>query len=101
MKNNMKIPSKEKRSKMELYYAVLDAIREDLASNQSVRPTRIQFLIGTSYDKLMIYFDDLEDKKLIKTNPIVVTDKGKKFLQEYDKINDTVKKLGLKFFSAE
>lgn len=101
MKSNMKLPSKEKRSKMELYYAVLDAIREDLVNNHSVRPTRIQFLIGTSYDKLMTYFADLENKKLIKTNPIVVTEKGKKFLQEYDKINETVKKLGLKFFSSD
>ncbi|NDF29276.1 MAG: transcriptional regulator [Nitrososphaeria archaeon] len=100
MKNSLKMNSKEKRSKMELYYAVLNAIREDITNNQSVRPTRIQFLIGTSYDKLMTYFDDLEDKKLIKTNPITMTEKGKKFLQEYDKINETVKKLGLKFFST-
>ena len=97
----MSAPSKEKRSKIELYYAVLSAIREDMNTNQSVKPTRIQFLIGTSYDKLMIYFEDLENKKLIKTNPIVITDKGKKFLLEYDKIDRTVKKLGLKFFSND
>ena len=101
MKNYQKGQSKEKRSKMELYYAVLIAIRDDLSHNQSVKPTRIQFLTGTSYDKLMSYFDDLEDKRLIKTNPILITDKGKRFLHEYDKINETVKKLGLKFFHTE
>ena len=84
MTSNNTPPSKEKRSKMELYYAVLNAIRQDMDSNNSVKATRIQFLIGTSYDKLMNYFIDLEEKKLIKTNPIIITDKGKKLLSRID-----------------
>lgn len=100
MTSSINISSKEKRNKIELYYAVLNAIRQDLDSNQSAKPTRIQFLVGTSYDKLMTYFDDLEARKLVTLNPIVITEKGKKFLQEYDKVDRTIKKLGLKFFNA-
>lgn len=97
MTNSLGQQPKEKRSKMELYYAVLRAIRDDSIHNKSVKPTRIQFLVGTSYDKLTLYLDELEGKKLVKLNPIIITEKGKKFIHEYNKINEMTTKLGLKF----
>lgn len=97
MANNLGQQPKEKRSKMELYYAVLYAIQYDSIHNKSVKPTRIQFLVGTSYDKLTLYLNELKEKKLVKLNPIIITEKGKKFLHEYNKINEMTTKLGLKF----
>ncbi len=97
MANSLGQQPKEKRSKIELYYAVLRAIRDDSIHNRSVKPTRIQFLVGTSYDKLTLYLDELKDKKLVKLNPIIITEKGKKFIHEYNKINEMTTKLGLKF----
>lgn len=97
MANGLGQQSKEKRSKMELYYAVLSAIQDDSTHNYSVKPTRIQFLVGTSYDKLTVYLDELKEKKLVKLNPIIITEKGKKFIREYNKINELTIKLGLKF----
>ncbi|MCE9618155.1 MAG: transcriptional regulator [Nitrosarchaeum sp.] len=97
MANSLGQQPKEKRSKMELYYAVLCAIRDELTDNKYVKPTRIQFLVGTSYDKLILYLDELEVKKLVKLDPITITEKGKKFVREYDKINEMTIKLGLKF----
>ncbi len=99
MTNSLGQQPKEKRSKLELYYAVLCAIRDDLTHNKDVKPTRIQFLVGTSYDKLTVYLDELEEKKLVKLNPIIITEKGKKFIREYNKINEMTVKLGLKFIS--
>ncbi len=101
MTRKMVSQSKDKRSRLELYYAVLDAIRIDLIHNDSTRPTRIQFLVGTSYDKLSTYLEELEKKKLITTEPLHVTEKGQKFLKEYDKINDLTKKLGIKFLQDD
>lgn len=89
--------SKDKRSRLELYYAVLDAMRMDLINNDIVKPTRIQFLVGTSYDKLTTYITELEKKKLVTIEPLLITEKGQKFLKEYDKIEDLTKKLGIKF----
>jgi len=97
MGNNVGQQPKEKRSKMELYFAVLCAIQDDSIHNKSVKPTRIQFLVGTSYDKLITYLDELKEKKLVKLDPIIVTEKGKKFIREYNKINEMTTKLGLKF----
>lgn len=93
--------SKEKRNRMELYYAVLNAIRIELIDNEVARPTRIQFLVGTSYDKLTTYFTELKIKNLITIDPLLVTEKGKKFLKEYDRINELTKKLGIKFFQDD
>lgn len=93
--------SKEKRNRMELYYAVLNAIRTELIDDDTARPTRIQFLVGTSYDKLTTYFTELEEKNLITTEPLIITEKGKKFLKEYDRIDELTKKLGIKFFQDD
>lgn len=101
MARKMVAQSKDKRNRLELYYAVLDAIRMDLADNETARPTRIQFLAGTSYDKLTTYFEELKKKKLILTKPLTVTEKGQKFLREYDKINELTKKLGIKFLQND
>lgn len=101
MARKMVSQSKDKRNRLELYYAVLDAIRMDLVDNETARPTRIQFLVGTSYDKLTTYFEELEKKKLIITEPLTVTEKGQKFLREYDKINELTKKLGIRFLQND
>ncbi|MGQ0606723.1 MAG: winged helix-turn-helix domain-containing protein [Candidatus Nitrosotenuis sp.] len=101
MTHSLRSQSKEKRNKIELYHAVLHAIRDDLIYNESAKPTRIQFLSGTSYDKLIIHLKELEEKKLVTMDPITITEKGQKFLQEYDKINEMTKKLGLKFLRTD
>ncbi|HXV38597.1 MAG TPA: winged helix-turn-helix domain-containing protein [Nitrosopumilaceae archaeon] len=92
---------KEKRNKLELYNAVLDAIRNDLIDNKISKPTRVQFLVGTSYDKLAEYLDELEQKNLIKQKPLRITEKGKKFLQEYDRISELTRKFGIKFLKED
>lgn len=86
-----------KNRKRSLYYAVLRAIQDDPTRNDSVKPTRIQFLVGTSYDKLTVYLDELKEKKFVKLDPIIITEKWKKFIREYNKINELTIKLGLKF----
>ena len=101
MKHRTISQSKEKRNKLELYNAVLDAIRNDLIDNKTSKPTRVQFMVGTSYDKLIEYLDELEKKKLVTLQPLRVTEKGKKFLQEYDKINELITKFGVKFLKEE
>lgn len=97
MASSLRQQPKEKRSKLELYYAVLCAIQDDQTHNKDVKPTRVQFLVGTSYDKLTVYLDELKEKKLVKLDPITITEKGKKFIREYNKINEMTMKLGLKF----
>ena len=101
MVNKLKQQSRQKRNKIELYYAVLRAIRDDQIHNKYVRPTRIQFLSGTSYEKLILYLDEMKEKKLVKLDPIIITKKGEEFMREYTKINQMTEKLGLKFIHTD
>ena len=90
------VSSKERRSKLEIYFTILIAIKEE-AENGEVKPTRIQFKSNTSYDKLSKYLDELTNKDLISRKPLSVTDKGREFLTDYNKVDEVVRKIGLKY----
>lgn len=90
------VSSKERRSKLEIYFTILIAIKEE-AENGEVKPTRIQFKSNTSYDKLSKYLDELTNKALISRKPLSVTDKGREFLTDYNKVDEVVRKIGLKY----
>jgi predicted transcriptional regulator len=82
------------RSKMEIYFDIIVAIKEE-QTNGEVKPTRIQFQSNLSYDNLLSHMDELEKIKMINKNPIAVTEKGKAFIQDYDKIRKYMNELGL------
>ena len=88
-----------RRNKLEIYYSILTAIKSE-ATYGDVRPTRIQFLSNMSYDKINKYFDELEDSKMIIKKPLALTDKGKEFLVDYEKIHDFMVKIGLKYVNV-
>ena len=75
---------KPKRNKMEIYNDILSAIELELQSN-------------LAYDKLVRYLNELEGKKMIMQDPLQITDKGRDFLQDYDRIKGFVLDMGLKY----
>jgi predicted transcriptional regulator len=85
-----------RRNKLEIYYSILDSIQSE-ATYGEVKPTRIQFLSNMSYDKINKYFDELESRKMITKQPLALTDKGKEFIADYEKINVFMGKIGLKY----
>ena len=50
-----------------------------------------------AYDKLARYLDELENKKMIIQSPLLITEKGRDFLQDYDRISNFVLEMGLKY----
>jgi predicted transcriptional regulator len=87
---------REKRKKLELYNDILTAVQYE-ATKGEVKPTRVQHLCNTSYDKMSKYLDELYNKKMIEKSPLSVTDRGKKFLQDYSKIKDFIKEMELEY----
>jgi predicted transcriptional regulator len=87
---------KDRRSKLELYYDILNAITKESQYGE-VKPTRIQFASNTSYDKLITYFDELEKKQMLVKSTLTITEKGQRFLKEYHKIDEFVREIGLDF----
>ena len=82
----------ERRSKLQIFYDVLSAIKEESQNNEKISYTRIQFKCNTSYDKLLRYFDEMKAKQLLKSGlQIEITEKGEKFYQDYSRINELIK----------
>ena len=82
--------AREKRTRIQLYFDIISAIIQE----EDISPTRIQFKCNTSYDKLMKYLGEMEEREIISKNgSIDVTDKGKKFHSDYSKINDLISEI--------
>ncbi|MGI0025285.1 MAG: winged helix-turn-helix domain-containing protein [Nitrososphaera sp.] len=84
---------------MEIYNDILSAIKFELLNGEA-KPTRVQSLSNLAYDKLARYLEELESKKMIMKNPLMVTEKGHDFLQDYDRIKDFVTEMGVKYFDS-
>ena len=61
------------------------------------KPTRVQLRSNLAYDKLARYLDELENKKMILQSPLLITEKGRDFLQDYDRISNFILEMGIKY----
>jgi predicted transcriptional regulator len=90
---------KLKRNKLELYNDILSAIERELIEG-GAKPTRVQSLSNLAYDKLVRYLDELESKKMISQDPLEITERGRDFLQDYDRIKGFVVEMGVKYLDS-
>jgi predicted transcriptional regulator len=81
---------------MEIYNDILNAINLEL-TNDEAKPTRVQYLSNLAYDKLVRYLNELERKKMILQNPLPITEKGRNFLQDHDRIKAFMLEMALKY----
>ena len=89
------ITRKERRSKLDIYFAILYAIQQE-ETDEGAKPTRIQYKSGMSYDKVARHLKVLQEKKLIiKKEFYHMTEKGHKFLAEYSLVRDFVDRMDL------
>jgi predicted transcriptional regulator len=89
---------KPRRNKLELYNDILKAIGGETINDNSVAiPTRVQLRCNLAYDKLTRYLDELENRKMILQSPLLITEKGRDFLQDYDRISNFVQEMGIKY----
>jgi predicted transcriptional regulator len=84
---------------MELYNDILKAIMNEIANYDDTvaKPTRVQLRSNLAYDKFVRYLDELESKKMILKTPLLITEKGRDFIQDYDRISDFVLEMGIKY----
>lgn len=84
---------------MELYNDILKAIMNEITNydDNVAKPTRVQLRSNLAYDKFVRYLDELESKKMILKTPLLITEKGRDFLQDYDRVSNFVLEMGLKY----
>ena len=82
-----------------MYNDILKAIGDEIVNddNSVVLPTRVQLRCNLAYDKLTRYLDELENRKMIQQSPLLITEKGRDFLQDYDRISNFVLDMGIKY----
>ncbi len=82
---------KTKRSKLQIYFDVITAILSEKQHNNEVSKTRLQHKSNTSYDKLLKYLDEMNEKGLINLeNEIDTTELGIRFHQDYSTVNELI-----------
>ena len=81
---------------MEIYNDILSAITKELTDGEA-KPTRVQILSNLAYDKLVRYLNELESKNMIMQDPLGITERGRDFLQDYDRVKDFVLAMGVKY----
>jgi predicted transcriptional regulator len=81
---------------LELYNDILKAIVDEITNDGDsvAKPTRVQLRSNLAYDKLARYLDELENKKMILQSPLLITEKGRDFLQDYDRISNITSSRG-------
>ena len=79
---------------------IFNAVANELTDGQA-KPTRVQLYSNLSYDKLVRYLTELENKNLIIKDPLTITEKGRDFLQDYDRIANFVLEMGIKYFDQK
>ncbi len=87
---------KARRNKMKIYADLLSILKPEKKSTDRIVLTRIQAKMNVPFDRLKNYISDLEELKLIEDQlSLNLTQKGKQYLYEYQKILDFMERMGV------
>jgi predicted transcriptional regulator len=84
-----------RRDKLKIYGDLLLVLNEETKKEKIVL-TLVQVKINVPFDRLKKYISDLNDLGLIEDETsLKLTEKGKQYLKEYEKVLDFMKCMGL------
>ncbi len=84
-----------RRDKIIIYGDLLSVLNDE-SKNERIVLTRVQVKINVSYDRLKKYIVNLKDLGLIEDETSLrLTEKGKQYLKEYEKVLSFIKRMGL------
>jgi predicted transcriptional regulator len=86
-----------RRDKLKIYGDLLTVLNDESKSDRIVL-TRVQVRINVPFDRLKKYITELKDLGLINDETsLELSEKGKQYLREYEKILDFMKRMGLTY----
>jgi predicted transcriptional regulator len=87
----------QKRAKLRIYFDVLKVLREELKENAYPSLTRVAHQSNLPYDRFRDCLEHLIQVGMVSRGDekLIVTDKGCEFIQEFEKIIDFLKRMGL------
>jgi len=85
----------QRRDKLKIYGDLLAALRSESCAEKIVL-TQVQLRIKVPFDRLKTYITELLDLGLIKDETsLELTNKGKQYLREYERVLEFMKRMGL------
>ena len=86
-----------RRDKLKIYGDLLTVLNDE-SKNDRIVLTRVQVRINVPFDRLKKYISELVELGLITDeNSLGLSEKGKQYLREYEKILDFMKRMGLAY----
>ncbi len=86
-----------RRDKLKIYGDLLSALKDE-AGTEKIVLTRIQVRINVPFDRLKKYVSELKELGLIQDETsLKLTEKGKQYLMEYEKILEFMNRIGLAY----
>lgn len=86
-----------RRDKLKIYGDLLLVLNDESKTNRIVL-THVQVRMNVPFDRLKKYVTDLKDLGLIEDETSFrLTEKGKQYLKEYEKVLDFIKRMGLTY----
>ena len=86
-----------RRDKLKIYGDLLSVLRDE-AGTEKIVLTRIQVRINVPFDRLKTYISEINELGLIQDETSLrLTEKGKQYLTEYEKILEFMNRIGLTY----
>ncbi len=87
---------KARRNKMKIYGELLSILKAEKNNTDKIVLIRVQAKMNVPFDRLKSYISDLKDLDLIEDQTSYnLTEKGKQYLDEYQKILDFMERMGI------
>lgn len=87
-----------RRDRLKIYGDLLSALRKSETNGQRVVLTHVQVQINVPFDRLKSYIRELRELGfIVDETSFKLTEKGRKYLYEYEKIIDFMKQMGLTY----
>ena len=87
-----------RRDKMKIYGDLLNILNNESKTAKIVL-THVQVQINVPYDRLKNYIYELRELDLIQdVTSLKLTDKGKQFIEEYEKVLEFMKRMGITYY---
>ena len=86
-----------RRDKLKIYGDLLSVLK-DKANNENIVLTQVQVRINVPFDRLKNYISEIKELGLIQDETsLVLTEKGKQYLSEYESVLEFMKRMGITY----
>jgi predicted transcriptional regulator len=86
-----------RRDKLKIYGDLLSVLKDE-ANNENIVLTQVQVRINVPFDRLKNYISEIKELEFIQDETsLVLTEKGKQYLREYEKVLEFMKRMGITY----